>query len=103
MKIGQRPGRSERGGGGGSPPRKLVKTDQKGDAVVYLYDLASRLTERDYRRYLVTRAYDADNREATTYPNGKVVNRTCTARDQLGEVGYDSAMLSTIPGVALRI
>ena len=47
------------------------------------------------RTYVVTHAYDADNREtATTYPNGKIVNRSYTSRDQLGEVDYDSAMVA---------
>lgn len=51
------------------------------------------------RTYTISHACDADNREmAITYPHGKIANRACTARDQLGEVGCDSAVAATFTG-----
>jgi len=44
----------------------------------------------------VTHAYDDDNRAVeTTYPNGKVVDRAFTARNQLDQVDYDASMVAS--------
>ena len=129
-----------------------VATDQKGDNVTHLYDLASRLLQRDYRAYgqqaiadsdlfsygdaghmasaesgrynntvvfdydsagrltsesltvtfgqtttyTVQSQYDAANRRTgITYPDGSVVARQYTARDQLAQIDYNSAMVAT--------
>ncbi len=129
-----------------------VATDQKGSNVTHLYDMASRLVERDYRlygqtaisdsdtfaygdagrmvsaesgrynntvafdydaagrlisesltvtfgqttTYTVQSAYDAANRRTgITYPDGSVVARQYTARDQLAQIDYNSAMVAT--------
>ena len=132
--------------------RMDVATDQKGNNVTHLYDLASRLLQRDYRlfnqtaisdsdvfsygdggrmasaqsgrynntvafdydaagrltsesltvtfgqstTYTVQSAYDAANRRTgITYPDGSVVARQYTARDQLAQIDYNSAMVAT--------
>ena len=129
-----------------------VATDQKGNNVTHLYDLASRLLQRDYRlfnqtaisdsdaftygdaghmasaesgrynntvafgydaagrltsesltvtfgqttTYTVQSQYDAANRRTgITYPDGSVVARQYTARDQLAQIDYNSAMVAT--------
>ena len=129
-----------------------VATDQKGSNVTHLYDLASRLLQRDYRlhnqtaisdsdtftygdagrmasaesgrynntvafdydpagrltsesltitfgqttTYTVQSAYDAVNRRTgITYPDGSVVARTYTDRDQLAQIDYNSSMVAS--------
>ena len=85
------------------PTRPLTATKGRyNNTVSFAYDAIGRKTTESLsvnfgtaRTYVVTHAYDADNREtATTYPNGKIVNRSYTSRDQLGEVDYDSAMVA---------
>ena len=132
--------------------RVEVTTDQKGNNVTHLYDLASRLLQRDYRlfnqtaisdsdvfsygdaghmasaesgrynntvafdydaagrltsesltvtfgqttTYTVQSAYDAANRRTgITYPDGSVVARSYTDRDQLAQIDYNSSMVAT--------
>ncbi len=129
-----------------------VATDQKGNNVTHLYDLASRLLQRDYRlfnqtaisdsdvfsygdagrmasaesgrynntvafgydaagrltsesltvtfgqttTYTVQSAYDAANRRTgITYPDGSVVARQYTARDQVAQIDYNSSMVAS--------
>ncbi len=129
-----------------------VATDQKGNTVTHLYDLASRVLQRDYRAhgqtaisdsdaftygdaghmasaesgrynntvafdydaagrltsesltvtfgqtttYTVQSQYDAANRRTgITYPDGSVVTRQYTARDQLAQIDYNSSMVAT--------
>ncbi len=132
--------------------RVEVATDQKGNTVTHLYDMASRLLQRDYRlygqtaisdsdvfsygdagrmataqsgrynntvafdydvagrltsesltvtfgqttTYTVQSQYDAANRRTgITYPDGSIVARQYTARDQLAQIDYNSAMVAT--------
>ena len=61
------------------------------------YDNAGRLTSETQtisgQPYTVGYTYDAGSRVAnTTYPSGKVMNRTYTARNQLDQIRYDGAL-----------
>ena len=132
--------------------RTIRITDQNGDTRTHNYDLASRLTSRDYRTrlnspsgpitdrdtfehddasrqtkatsgrynnvvtftydeagrpktetlstgdktYTTTRSYDSANRNVKlTYPNGSVVDRTYTARNQLEQVKWNTNVVHT--------
>ena len=47
--------------------RLKVRTDQKGDFVTHLYDLAGRRTSREYRSFGKTAADDADDTDTFTF------------------------------------
>ena len=54
------------------------------------------LTLDQQRTYTVQSEYDAaGNRNEITYPDGKVVTRSYTDRDQLYQIGYDSNNVAT--------
>ena len=67
------------------------------------YDAAGRLTTESLTvtfgqttTYTVQSAYDAANRRTgITYPDGSLVARQYTARDQLAQIDYNSAMVAT--------
>jgi YD repeat-containing protein len=81
--------------------RPQVKTDQLGDTVVFTFDMASRLTQRDYRTYANsgdsnsdgipdgtiadsdTFAYDADSRMLTA-TSGRYANTVTLSYDEIG-------------------
>ncbi len=71
--------------------------------VAFWYDSAGRLTSESLTitfvqttTYTVQSAYDAANRRTgITYPDGSVVTRQYTARDQLAQIDYNSNMVAS--------
>jgi len=92
--------------------RLLVKTDQQGDTAVFLYDLAGRLTQRDYRTLANstdsnsdgipdgaiadsdTYTYDAASRVLTA-ASGRYDNTVTLAYDDVSRVTSESLTVGT--------
>ena len=69
--------------------RVAVATDQKGNNVTHLYDLASRLLQRDYRAHGQTAISDSD---AFTYSDaGRMASAESGRYNNTVAFGYDSA------------
>ncbi|QNN21559.1 hypothetical protein HED60_04475 [Planctomycetales bacterium ZRK34] len=71
-----------------------------GNTVTMTYDTAGRTASESLtvasQIYTTFRAYDADNRNTQlTYPDGSIVDRTYTDRDQLQQVDYNSSMVAS--------
>ena len=70
------------------------------NTVTYAYDEAGRISSEDLtahgQTYTIQRGYDdAGNLDQLTYPDGKVVDRTHTARGNLQQVDYDGSLATS--------
>ncbi len=86
-----------------SGSRRSAGRRENNSPVAFGYDTAGRLISESLTvtlgqttTYTVQSQYDAANRRTgITYPDGSVVARQYTARDQLAQIDYNSAMVAT--------